>query len=85
MFVRISVSPLPKKQKQKTKKNKIVITRYEIRAIAMFFFFCSVDGKQFIYLFIYLTTIFIQDHPVQLKAGLNGGLFIYITTLTNYI
>ena len=33
-------------------------------------------------LFIYLSTIFIQDHPVQLKAGLNGGLFTYITTLT---
>ena len=83
MFVRISVSPLPKKQKKnKTKKNKIVITRYEIRAIAMFFFFVLLMENN---LFIYLTTIFIQDHPVQLKAGLNGGLFTYITTLTNYI
>ena len=38
-----------------------------------------------LYLFIYLSTIFIQDHPVQLKAGLNGGLFTYITTLMNYL
>ena len=38
-----------------------------------------------IFIFIYLSTIFIQDHPVQLKASLNGGLFTYITTLTNYI
>ena len=30
------------------------------------------------YLFIYLSTIFIQEHPVQLKSGLNGGLFTYI-------
>ena len=29
---------------------------------------------QFIYLFIYLLAIFMQADPVQLQAGLNGGL-----------